>query len=129
VQQTLNGRRLEFRTSQIRRIVKNHAITLCTYENSSQKTKDAFLYNTVVVSHSELRCIIWVSSVDKLLLAARPPNPKFQVCDSTFKIRHEIRETRKQTHSKRRQWYSEIYNGGFGCRYSAAARNCGFLDA
>jgi len=70
-----------------------------------------------------------VSSVEKLLLGVRPPNPNYRVCDSTFKIRHEIRETTKQTHSKRREWYSEIYNGGFRCRYSAAFRKCGFLDA
>jgi len=107
VQQRLNGRRVEFRTSQIR-IVKNHSTTLCTYEKSSQKAKDAFLYKTVVVSDRERRCIIGVSSIDKLLLAAHSPDPKCQVYGSKFKISHEIIEARKQTHSKRRECYSEI---------------------
>ena len=43
VQKKLNGRRFEFSTSQIRRIVKNHTKTLCTCEKSSQKAKVAFL--------------------------------------------------------------------------------------
>ena len=116
VQQTLSGRRFEFRTFQIRRIVRDHTTTLCSYEKSSQKKEGCVPVQQLLGSHSEGRCIIGVSSIDKLLLAARSPNPECQICDNTFKISHEIREVRKHTHNKRHEWCSEIYSSGFGCR-------------